>query len=80
MKTIMALLMLLISTPLFADKPVCYDGSTFPACEHVPPGLQLNPGPTENNDQLAPVPSTVILLGVGVLGIAGLAVARKRKI
>jgi hypothetical protein len=80
MKTVMAVLLLLISTPLLADKPDCYDSSTFPECEHLPPGLQLNLGPTENNDQLVPVPSTLILIGVGVLGMAGFAAARKRKI
>jgi hypothetical protein len=77
MKTIMAVLMLLVSTSLLAAKPVCYEGSTFPACVNAnvtPPGL--GPGLTENNVHSVPEPGTLALLG---LGMAGLVVARTRK-
>ena len=70
MKTIMAVLLLLVSTSLLADKPDCNLNPNFPSCEHNPPGL------TGGSVAAVPEPSTLALIG---LGAAGLVVRRKRK-
>jgi hypothetical protein len=82
MKTMMAVIMLVMSTSVLADKPVCYEGSTFPACvnaNQTPEGLAANL--TENNVHSVPEPSTLALIGVGAaaFGIAGV-IRRKGRI
>jgi hypothetical protein len=82
MKTIMAVLMLLISTSVLAVKPDC--GTNWvPACDNpsgkTPPGLVAGDS-QETTDKIAysvPEPSTLSLLG---LGVVALVVSRKRKI
>ena len=69
MKTIMAVLLLLVSTSLLA-KPDCNQNPNFPACEHNPKGL------TGGSIAAVPEPGSLALIG---LGVAGLVVARKRK-
>jgi len=70
----MAVLLLLVSTSLLAEKPDCNLNPGFPACNHNPPGL------TGGNAAVAvaavPEPGTLALIG---LGAAGLIVGRIRK-
>jgi hypothetical protein len=70
MKTIMAVLLLLVSTALLADKPDCNLNPNFSACKNNPPGL------TGGSVAAVPEPSTLALIG---LGAAGLIVGRRRK-
>jgi len=77
MKTIMAVLLLLVSTSLLAvGKPEgvpvidCRGQSCREEMQVLPQAVQINP-------VSVPEPSILALIG---LGIAGLAVARKRKI
>jgi len=68
MKTIMAVLLLLISTSLMADRPLC--SQTPGGCVGNPPGL------VKGNIAAVPEPGSLALIG---LGAAGLIVARRRK-
>ena len=70
MKIIMAVLLLLVSTSLLADKPNCYQNPNFPACKNNPPGL------TGGSVAAVPEPGTLALIGMGA---AGLVFARRRK-
>jgi hypothetical protein len=79
MKTIMAVLMLLISTSVLADRPVCPQGSTFPACVNAnAPSPPSPPGLTETNVHLVPEPGTLALVGLGLIAV-WVRVARKEK-
>jgi hypothetical protein len=65
MKTIMAVLLLLVSTSLLADKPTeCNANANFHACDNF------------QARNAVPEPGSLALIG---LGIAGLVVARRRK-
>ena len=75
MKTILAVLLLLISTSLLAKAKPCNPNANFHACEGHTRGNNLY-GPTGGNIAAVPEPGTLALLG---LGMAGLVVARKRK-
>jgi hypothetical protein len=66
MKAIMAVVLLLVSTALLAERPDC--SLTPQGCAAISPG--------HNKVASAPEPSTLALIG---LGLAGLVVARKRK-
>jgi hypothetical protein len=68
MKTIMAGLLLLVSTTLLADRPLC--SQTPGGCAGNPPGL------AKGNIAAVPEPGSLALIG---LGVAGLIVARRRK-
>ena len=78
MKTIMAVLMLLISTSLLARPSDCVSNPDFPACkvnsqDHIG-GVQ---GLTQHAVSI-PEPSTLSLIGLGLAATA-LVRARKRK-
>jgi hypothetical protein len=70
MKTIMTVLLMLVSTTLLADKPDCYQNPDFPACKNNPPGL------TGGRIAAVPEPGTLALIGMGA---AGFVLARRRK-
>jgi hypothetical protein len=84
MKTGAALLLLLASNTLLADKPLC--SQTPGGCVGNPPGHEVRDhksheggdhrGHTEDNIATVPEPGPLVLLG---LGLAGMLVARKRK-
>jgi PEP-CTERM motif len=80
MKTIMAILMLLISASALADKPDCVT-RWVPACEHSPPGLTKDTQGIAVDTVSVPEPSILTLIGLGVaaLGLTRV-VARKRKV
>ena len=68
MKTIIGVLLLLVSTSLMAGRPLC--SQTPGGCVGNPPGH------TKNNIAAVPEPGSLGLIG---LGLAGMMVARKRK-
>jgi len=70
MKTLIAVLLLLVSSSLLAAKPDCFQNPDFPACRNNPPGL------TGGNIASVPEPGTLTLIG---LGMAGLVAAKRRK-
>jgi hypothetical protein len=84
MKTGIAVLMLLASNPLLADKPLCSE--TPGGCVGNPPGNEVRNqqghdvggynGQVEDKTATVPEPGPLALL---VLGLAGMLVARKRK-
>jgi hypothetical protein len=68
MKTIIAVFLLLVSTSLMADRPLC--SQTPGGCVGNPPGL------AKGKIAAVPEPGPLALTG---LGVAGLIVARRRK-
>jgi len=70
MKTLMAVLLLLVCTALLAVQPDCNQDPDFPACKNNPRPLY------GGNIARIPEPGTLALIG---LGMAGLVAAQRRK-